>query len=184
MWPWGHLAFAYLLYSPLYRLRYRAPPTWPGLALLVVGSQAPDLIDKPLAWTLNVLPTGRSLGHSVILGTAIVAVVVVVLRRLDLPGWPFAFGYYTHLLGDSIRPVLDGRFHDLAFLLWPVVSQAPPAEPKTGILRYLLDARLEGSVVVDLGIAGVALALWLLEGAPGIRGLWNAVRVRFVPTTE
>lgn len=178
MWPWGHLGFAYLLYSPLYRLRHRTPPTWTGMALLVVGSHAPDLIDKPLAWTLHVLPTGRSFAHSLILGTAIVVVVVVALGRLDLPGWPFAFGYYTHLVGDSVRPALDGRFHDLAFLLWPVVSQAPPTEPKAGILPYLLDARLEGTVVVDLGLAGVAFALWLLEGTPGARGLWNSIHGR------
>ena len=125
MWPWGHLTFAYLLYSPPSRLRPRISPTWPGVALLVVGSQGPDL-------------------------------------------------------GDSIRPALDGRFHDLAFLLWPLVSQTPPGEPKAGILPSLLDARLEGSVVVDLGLAVAALSLWLLEGAPGARGFWDAIRGRIV----
>lgn len=119
MWPWGHLAFAYVLYSGVVHLRYRRGPAWPGIVLVALGSQTPDLIDKPLAWTLNVLPSGRSLGHSFLVGTVVVFVAVALLRRYRLKGWPFALGYYSHLLGDSIRPLLDGRIHDLAFLLWP-----------------------------------------------------------------
>lgn len=175
MWPWGHLAFAYLLHSAFVHLWYRRRPAWPGVALAAIGSQVPDLIDKPLAWTLNVLPSGRSLGHSVLVGTVIVVVAVALCRRYGLRGWPFALGYYSHLLGDSIRPLLDGRFHDLAFLLWPFFELAPGSGPSVGIVQYLLNAQLEGSVLVELGLASVVFVWWLLDGAPGVRPLLRAV---------
>jgi hypothetical protein len=175
VWPWGHLAFAYLLHSAFVHLWYRRRPTWPGVALVALGSQVPDLIDKPLAWTLNVLPSGRSLGHSVLVGAVIVVVVVAVLRRYELRGWPFAFGYYSHLLGDSLRPLLDGRIGDLAFLLWPFFELEPGSGPSVGILQYLLNAQLEGTVLVDLGLASVVFVWWLLDGAPGVRPLWRVV---------
>lgn len=184
VWPWGHLAVAYVLYSLLFRFRHRQRPTWPGLVLVALGSQAPDLIDKPLAWTLNVLPSGRSLGHSFLVGTVIVVVAVVLLRRRDLPGWAFALGYYSHLAGDSFRPVLDGRFHDLAFLLWPYLELDTADEPAVGIVQYLLDAQLQGTVAFELGLAGVAFVWWLLDGAPGVRPLWRLVHRRPARSTK
>ena len=60
MWPWGHLALGYLLHSPLARARFGRPPTDRATLLLVIGTQLPDLVDKPLAWWLGVLPAGRS----------------------------------------------------------------------------------------------------------------------------
>lgn len=185
MWPWGHLAFAYLLHSAFVHLRYRRRPAWPGVALVALGSQVPDLIDKPLAWTLNVLPSGRSLGHSVLVGTVIVVVAVALLRRYDLRGWPFALGYYSHLAGDSIRPVLDGRFQDLAFLLWPFFELETTGEgASVGIIRYLLNAQLEGTVLIDLGLAGVVFVWWLVDGAPGVRPVWRLVHRRSVRVEE
>ena len=178
MWPWGHLAVAYAFYSLLFRLRYRRRPTWPGLVLVALGSQAPDLIDKPLAWTLNVLPSARSLGHSFLVGTCIVVVTVLLLRRRDLPGWAFALGYYSHLVGDSFRPALDGRFHDLAFLLWPLFRLDPADESTAGIVQYLLDAQLQGTVALELGLAGIVFVWWILDGAPGVKPLWREIHRR------
>ncbi|MGM0717385.1 MAG: metal-dependent hydrolase [Halobacteriota archaeon] len=178
MWPWGHLAFAYLLHSAFVHLRYRRRPAWPGVALAALGSQVPDLIDKPLAWTLNILPSGRSLGHSFIVGTILVVVAVALLRRYELQGWPFALGYYSHLVGDSIRPVLDGRFHDLAFLLWPFVDLETGEGPSVGIVQYLLNAQLEGTVLLELGLASVVLIWWLLDGAPGVKSVWRVLHRR------
>ena len=185
MWPWGHLAFAYVLYSGVVHLRYRRGPAWPGIVLVALGSQTPDLIDKPLAWTLNVLPSGRSLGHSFLVGTVVVFVAVALLRRYRLKGWPFALGYYSHLLGDSIRPLLDGRIHDLAFLLWPFFEpETTGTGPPVGIVRYLLNAQLEGSVLFELGLAAVVFVWWLLDGAPGVRPLWRLIRRRSVRSAE
>lgn len=184
MWPWGHLAFAYLLHSSVVHLWYRRRPAWPGVALVALGSQMPDLIDKPLAWTLNILPSGRSLGHSVLVGTLIIVAAVALCRRYDLRGWPFALGYYSHLLGDSIRPLIDGRFHDLAFLLWPLFEVETGSGPSIGIVQYLLNAQLEGTVLVDLGLASAVFVWWLLDGAPGVRDLWSTIHARFLRPTE
>jgi len=71
MWPWGHLAVGYLLWSVLVRDRRFRPPTGAETLLLAVGTQFPDAVDKPLAWSLGVLPNGRSLAHSVFLATAL-----------------------------------------------------------------------------------------------------------------
>lgn len=184
MWPWGHLAIAYVFYSVLFRLRHRRQPTWPGAVLVVLGSQAPDLIDKPLAWTLNILPTARSLGHSFLVGTVIIVFTLVFLRRYDLPGWTFALGYYSHLLSDSFRPILAGRLHDLAFLVWPLFPSEPADESTSGIVQYLLDAQLQGSVAFELGLAGIVFVWWLLDGAPGFGPLWRRIRRRSIHLQE
>lgn len=184
MWPWGHLAFAYLLHSTFAHVRYRRRPTWPGVALAALGSQVPDLIDKPLAWTFGVLPSGRSLGHSFLVGTVIVVVAVALLRRYELRGQPFALGYYSHLLGDSIRPVLGGEFSDLAFLLWPFFEVETGEGPSVGIVRHLLNAQLEGTVLFDLGLASVVFVWWLADGAPGVRPVWRVIRRRSVTPGE
>lgn len=179
MWPWGHLAFAYVLYSSFHRLRYRLPPTWPGVALVLLGSQTPDLIDKPLAWTLQILPSGRSLAHSLLFGTAIVVGVVLLLRRLELPGeGAFALGYYSHLLGDCYRSLLAGNLRDLGFLLWPVVPANTAEEPSVGILQYILNARMDGQMAFEFGLAGVVVVWWVLDGAPGLAAAWYAMRRR------
>jgi len=154
------------------------------VALLAVGSQLPDLIDKPLAWTIALLPSGRSLGHSVLLGSVVVVAAAVAFRRFDLPAQPFAVGYCAHLLGDSVRPLLDGRFHDLGFLLWPVVLADTGGETKSGIIQYFLNARLEGTVAVDLALAAGVFLLWLADGSPGVRAVWDEIRSRVVPAPE
>jgi hypothetical protein len=75
MWPWGHLALGYLLYSPFARARFGRPPTDRATLLLAFGTQLPDLVDKPLAWRLDVLPAGRTLGHSLLSVVAVSALV-------------------------------------------------------------------------------------------------------------
>ena len=62
--PLGHAALAYLLYSGLVLSRTRRRPRYLACVPLAVGSQFPDLVDKPLAY-VGVLSYGRSLAHSV-----------------------------------------------------------------------------------------------------------------------
>ena len=64
MWPWGHLAVGYLVYSGLSRWRFGRLPGSVATLAVALGTQLPDLVDKPLAWTVNVLASGRSLAHS------------------------------------------------------------------------------------------------------------------------
>jgi hypothetical protein len=179
MWPWGHLAFGYVLYSVVTRVTRGRSPEWPAVALLALGTQMPDLVDKPLAWTFGILPSGRSLAHSLLFGTLFVVVVAVGLRRLSLPGADaFAIGYFSHIAGDSIRPLLAGNFADLTFLFYPVLP-VPEGTPSVGILSYVLNADLSGGLLFEIGMAAAVMLLWLLDGAPGVVELSQALWRRF-----
>lgn len=137
MWPWGHAAVGFLLLSALTLASARRWPRRAETMVVLFATQLPDLIDKPLAWTFDVLPTGRSLAHSLL--TAIVFLVLVSLlasrydRRELTPA--FGIGYISHLLTDlPIDTILRGDLlHALShgtYLLWPILpSRVHLTEP-------------------------------------------------------
>lgn len=185
MWPWEHLAAGYLCYSLLvHLLARRAPRAWPVVAL-AFGTQVPDLVDKPLAWTLGILPSGHSLAHSLFVALPVSALVVTVawgLGRRQV-GAAFAFGYLSHLPGDVLYPVLVGGEPNFGFLFWPLV---PAAEPETSVgllatVRTLLDqyvTELASStftpyLALELGLLLSVFLLWLYDGMPPLRSLWS-----------
>ena len=94
MFPWEHAAVAYLLYAGYARWHDGTAPGGWAVLVVLVASQLPDLIDKPLAWQFGLLPSGRSLAHSVFVAVPVVVVVValgiVVLAGLVWlsDGWP------------------------------------------------------------------------------------------------
>ena len=65
-----------------------------------------DLIDKPLAWSLQVLPSGRSLAHSLLVATVVLVVVHARWRRSgdSTVGVTVAVGYLTHLAAIEVTP--------------------------------------------------------------------------------
>jgi hypothetical protein len=74
MLPLGHLSVAYLCYVGYAAVQSRRLPTRWTLLPVALGSQFPDVIDKPLSyWAL--IPSGRSLAHSVFTCGRIVALV-------------------------------------------------------------------------------------------------------------
>lgn len=87
MWPWGHAAVGYLLYRVLGRTSGRTggdgPPSGPAVVALGVGTQFPDLVDKPLSWSFDLLPAGRTLAHSALIGAVFVAGLTVVATRYE-----------------------------------------------------------------------------------------------------
>jgi len=179
VWPWEHLAFGYLLFSPSVRLSAARPPTGVEAAVLAFATQLPDLIDKPLAWWLGVLPSGLSLGHSVFFAVPAAAVVWVVARRADAPGVGAAFGvgYLSHLVGDVAFNSLDGTV-TVGFLFWPAVSRPPGGGTALlarvaelwGQFRTFLGTPLGRLyLVAEAVLLALALALWVADGAPGIR---------------
>ncbi|MCL7419035.1 MAG: metal-dependent hydrolase, partial [Halalkalicoccus sp.] len=91
MWPWGHAALAYVLYSALRRRRGGSPG---GVATIVVvfASQLPDLIDKPLAWTLGVIPSGRMLAHAPAVALPLCVAVYWYFARRSRAEYGVAFG--------------------------------------------------------------------------------------------
>ena len=64
MWPWGHLVFGYLLYLLVRPRAWRNGDRF-AVIVLMIGTQVPDIVDKPLAWWFGVLPSGVVSGVSV-----------------------------------------------------------------------------------------------------------------------
>lgn len=176
MWPWGHLAVGYLLYSLGLR-RLGRVPTAPEVFLLAAGTLVSDLVDKPLAWELGVLRSGRSLGHSLL----VAAVVVVVLYTVIGPRigrarvTAFAVGYLSHPFADTpLGDMLAGEFATAAYFVWPLRSM-PPEELDPSIIGYLLSFQPGPFDYLQALLVVLALWLWVQDGRPGWHELRTAV---------
>ena len=181
MWPWGHLAVAYLLYTVVARRRFGRPPrAWPAVAL-AVGSQFPDLIDKPLAWNFGVLPGGRTLMHTLFTAAILVPVVLVAADRLEAPavGLGFVVGYCSHLLADIPPGVLSGEYVGAAYLLWPALEQ-PPESPVAGVLDAFINYYEMGAYEwFQFAIFALAVLVWYRDGMPGLGLVSSSLERRF-----
>lgn len=178
MWPWGHLGFGYLLLSAYNHLVGRRRPGDLEALALVVGTQFPDLIDKPLGWTLGVLPSGRSLAHSIITAAIVVYAVARLARAYGTSGVGrgFAIGYASHLVGDSYGQVLDGEYGELTFLLWPALPLPEGAGTETSIVAHFRHMEFTPVLLFGLLVGSFAVLVWIFDGAPGVRPVWRALR--------
>lgn len=167
MWPWGHLGAGYLLYSGLCRFSGQRPTELGALAL-VVGTQMPDLIDKPFAWTLDILPNGRSLSHSLLGAFVLITLVTLVVSRYDRRdvGYAFGFGYLVHLGTDALYPALSGDWYELGFLGWPFVP-AIEYETKQSFLAHFAQFEFGLPVWFEIALFVGAGLLWYADGRPG-----------------
>ncbi|SDQ30858.1 metal-dependent hydrolase [Natronobacterium texcoconense] len=176
MYPWGHLAVAYLLYSLYARGRFRRPPKPAPVLAVLVGSQFADLLDKPL-WFLGVFPTGRDLGHSLLFaGVLIVAVyaVALVFDRVET-ATAFVVAHLSHLLADLPPRFFLGYPFGTEFLLWPIVSHGtfgyseqvfePPELVALVVTPFTDPATF---LALEFVLVGLALALWYVDGRPGL----------------
>ena len=177
MLPWGHFAVGYLVFTALTDYRYRKPQTFGALVALVFGTQLPDLVDKPFAWYLHVLPNGRSLSHSVFVAVLLAGVAYWVARRYERPlvGVAFGCGYLLHLAGDAFYPVLYGEWAELAFLFYPLIT-FPYDDADYEILAMLIDGATSPTGVFEAGLFVLAVAVWVHHGTPGlepVRARWQ-----------
>ncbi|GAA0307731.1 metal-dependent hydrolase [Halarchaeum salinum] len=162
MWPWAHLGLAYVAY-----LVVRPRAWWRAdrltLGALVVGTQLPDLIDKPLAWVVGVLPSGRSLAHSLVFVLPLLLVVAVVCRRRARreAGFAFGFGVLSHLALDAVGPFLAGDYGELGFLLWPL-TPPPYVEPRNlgELIAAALGAQFSRAFAVQLAVGALLGAVF------------------------
>ncbi|QSW98212.1 metal-dependent hydrolase [Haloterrigena alkaliphila] len=184
MWPLGHVAVAYLCYTLATRARFDAPPAHVPALLLVLGSQFPDLVDKPLAWYLLVLPTGRSLAHSLLLLVPLSLALTLVAARYGRSEYGVAFGIgaLSHTFADVLPALWDGET-TANQLLWPITPVEPyPGGPPT-ILGLLRDSATDPYFLVQFALAAIAFAYWRRHGYPGLEVLRAAVaRVRPAPS--
>ena len=146
--PLGHLTFAYLCYAVYAAVGTHRLPAQLALVPLAIGSQFPDLIDKPLAY-LGVLTYGRSLAHSifsfVICSLAVWWIAHRIRGRWATETLPerlrivtpaaFALGYGSHLLGDTYQFFLAGDLWAARFLVYPLVSV--PVSPADDIAPWV-----------------------------------------------
>lgn len=169
MWPWAHLAVGYLLYTALVWYRGHRVPTDLSALALALGTQAPDLIDKPLAWYLPILPGGRSLAHS-LFAVAVVLTGTVAVRRYRARAGPwvaFAVGYATHPLADAVDPIYFDAYEDLSFLLWPLTS-IPAKETGGGLAAVITRTELTSLFAGQILLTALALSVWVSQGRPGL----------------
>jgi membrane-bound metal-dependent hydrolase YbcI (DUF457 family) len=176
MWPWGHLAVGYLVYTALTRMRENRPPSGPEALLVAFGTQFPDFIDKPLAWVFDVLPGGRTLMHSLFAVAIVTAFVAVYARRHDRFDLAAAFsvGYLTHPFADALLAFLQGQFQYAGYFLWPLFGM-PEYETAETVLASIGWFHLTVYGVFQFLLAALAVWLWTRHGRPGLATLGRLV---------
>lgn len=169
MWPMGHIAIAYLLYTGWTRLRYEEIPAAGPAIVVVFASLFPDIVDKPLAWYLGVLPTGRTLAHSLLFLLPLCLGIYLFTRARDKGeyGIAFAIGALSHSLVDAL-PVLWRDDASASFLLWPYWAVEPYEGAAPTPLELLQASLSQPYFLAEFVLLGLALILWHRHGYPGL----------------
>lgn len=183
MWPLGHVAVAYLCYALPRRHRLGVPPGTLAALVLVAGSQFPDLVDKPLAWYAGVIPTGRSLAHSLLV-LAVLAAALAWFARRHARGElavAFATGAFSHTLVDALPAIWNAETSG-AHLLWPITAVEPYESGAPSILELLQASLGDPYVLTEFLLAAAAFAAWRRDGYPGLEPVSGILeRVRPTP---
>lgn len=126
MFPLEHFLAAFVPVGAYFVIRYRQLPSAGVVFAVFVGSQFPDLVDKPLSLA-NLIPWGRVFMHSLPFAVPIAAVVLWYAVATDQQhlGVGFVFAYLLHIPGDWYGRLLSGDIPP--DLLWPIMSI--PAHP-------------------------------------------------------
>lgn len=191
MWPWEHVVVGYVVYSlASHLLRHESPRG--GEALVVAfASLLPDLVDKPLAWSLGVVETGYGPAHSVFFALPFVAVVLTAWATTGRPwrGIAFAVGYLLHLPSDVLHNATGRGGFAPEIVLWPVRAYTG-ATPSAGFIQesivraasfrtQVLVGDLSLYTRVQFGLFALAVVLWVVDGAPVLRESVQRTRALF-----
>lgn len=168
MWPIGHASVAYLLYTALARRRFDRGPEAIAAILVGFGGIFPDLVDKPLSWSAGILPTGRSLSHSLLVLVPVVLAVYLVARWYGTTEYSVAFGVgvLSHPLVDAV-PVVWNPGASWEFLFWPIIAVTPYDDAPT-LLGLLQSSLSDPYFVVEFLLLALAVAVWRFDGYPGL----------------
>lgn len=171
MLPWGHAAFGYLLYSVYSRSQLNHPPIGLTVYALAIGTQFPDIIDKPLTWTIPLLPYGRSFAHSLFTLMVFLSVLWVVFSHSDQRELIVAFGvgYASHLIADGIGPALNGDYLGLGYLFWPLTSVRE--EGTRSFVSFFLNLEPTPLMTAGILLTILVLLLWVYDGMPGVKDM-------------
>ncbi|MFC7248520.1 metal-dependent hydrolase [Halomicroarcula sp. GCM10025324] len=195
MLPHGHLAVGYLLFSGYARATRRRRPEFREIAFVMLGTQLPDLFDKPLALLGGGFAGGRTVGHSMIFAVPFVlAVGVLIHGRTEAwgPAVAFAVGYVCHPFVDASLFLLQGTvakdFLEVSFVVWPLTIPGPAiVSALTGVpglsdliaikpvwtARHLPTAPVIGWWIraAEAVLALLAAIVWWADGVPGMEKL-------------
>ncbi len=176
MWPLGHAAVAYLCYTLSTRSRFDTPPEGVAVLVLLFGSQFPDLVDKPLAWYVGVLPTGRTLAHSLLILVPLSVGFYLLARRYSRGeyGVAFAIGALSHSIVDAL-PILWDPGEDVAFLLWPITPVEGYERGSPTVLELLRESMGDPYFLSEFVLAAIALLIWHRDGYPGLEPIRRAL---------
>lgn len=131
MFPHQHFIVAIVPVVAYVMVSDRRLPSIHLLGIVFLGSQFPDLVDKPLAHQFVVLPSGRVFMHSL-------PIVLPLLVLLGVYGWrtdrrrlsaAFAFAHLSHVFTDHLTALRSPTPQLPPELLWPILS--PTASPVT-----------------------------------------------------
>lgn len=125
MRPIEHLIIAISLAVGYTFLTEHRLPSLKLAAVAFVGSQFPDLIDKPLALQLHLIPTGRVFMHSLPFAVPVWLAVLAYGWKTNRPrgGVVFVLAHASHLLADNYAGLASGRVP--SDLLWPFLAPVP-----------------------------------------------------------
>jgi hypothetical protein len=130
--PPGHFLVAFGPVFAYVVFRDRRRPSMGLVWIVVLGSQWPDLIDKPLANYTDLIPTGRVFMHSLPVALPVSMVALAYAKRTgrDRAGYAFVFAYLLHLVGDNYPGFLESSPRAWWDLLWPLTpAKARPEVP-------------------------------------------------------
>lgn len=129
MSPIEHFIVAVIPVGAVSILLTRRLPPASLIGAVFVGSQLPDLVDKPLALEVGLIPSGRVFMHSLPIAIPFLLAVVVYGWRSDRKamGVAFAFAHLMHTLGDTYQTLLGPDPAPSPDLLWPLTT--PIARP-------------------------------------------------------
>lgn len=129
-----------------------------------MASGFPDLVDKPLAWYLGVLPSGRSLAHSAFVIVALAIGIALLGRRSGRGeyGVAFAVGGLSHSVLDILSLLWDPAT-SAASLFWPLFSVPIPS-----VLAAYQSTLWTAYFLSEAVFAVLAVVLWSRDGAPGL----------------
>jgi hypothetical protein len=167
MLPLGHAAVGYLCYTLSTRVRHDTVPRGSSVLVALFGTQFPDLVDKPLAWGVGVLPAGRTLAHSLLVLVPLCLLAYVLTRhslRSEL-AVAFTVGALSHALVDALPSLWSTA--SISFLLWPVLSVHSP-EGSLSVLAVVGAALTSPWFLLELLLAVLALFVWHRDGVPGL----------------
>lgn len=199
MMPWEHAIVGYIMYSLFIHLLYHDSPTGIETLVVVFASLLPDLLDKPLAWQFGIFADsgGYALFHSVFFAVPLAIAVLLLTYYRGRPriGWAFGIGNVFHLPADAIprnvERIKEGQL-DLEKVLWPVQTYGgeSPESFVAGSMHYFLvfAEQLQGAeptpfLQAILGLTVSASLLWVYDGMPVVREIFNRIR-RTSPTQK